>query len=152
MIIDDNFELSFNFKSAGVCQTYKVGDLPKESILALLQYGTRKGNDAVNSAAAANPEKNRVALVDEWLDKLIKGELGQANRTNEDAQFKAFVVQALKANGMQAKALKGLNLGQLLDLCADKMDATTDKAEKALRAKYAKVQEAIKAANEAFTI
>lgn len=153
MIIDDNFELMFNFKAAGVCQTFKVGDLPKESIMALLAYGTRKGNDAVNSAASVNPEKNRVELVDEWLDKLVKGELGQTSRAaNEDAAFKAFIVNVLKVNGASAKSLKGLKASELIALIAKKAGKTSEEVEAALKAKYEAQKEALKAAMECLNI
>lgn len=152
MIIDDNFEIVFNFKSAGVTRAYKVAELPQESVLALLQYGTRKGNDFVNSAAAADQTKDKRTLALEWLERLEKGELGTAARDHTDAAFKAFVVQTLKANGEQAKALKGLSLEQLLEIAAKKVGKEPMEIHDVLFDKYLDIQEAIKAATKAFTL
>lgn len=150
--LNNDIELTFSFKAAERVEKRKLGDLPINTILTLLQYGTRKGNDYVNSAFASEAnEKTRDELVTVFMDKVDSGDF-EATRDTSESDFKAFVVNVLKANGASAKSLKGLKASELIDLIALKANKPSAEVEKALKAKFEAQKAALKAAMESLKI
>ena len=126
--LNNDIELTFSFKAAERVEKRKIGDLPLNTILTLIQYGTRKGNDYVNSAFASEAnEKSRDELVTAFMDKVDSGDFETARDTSE-SDFKAFVVNVLKAN------------------------KPAEEVEKALKAKFEAQKAALKAAMESLKI
>lgn len=150
--LNNDIELTFTFKAAERIEKRKIGDLPLNTILTLIQYGTRKGNDYVNSAFASEAnEKSRDELVTAFMDKVDSGDFETARDTSE-SDFKAFVVNVLKANGASAKSLKGLKASELIALIALKANKPAEEVEKALKAKFEAQKAALKAAMESLKI
>ena len=86
-----NTTLTFKFVKAGIEKNYNLSELPEASILALLQYGTRKGNDFCNSAyAEPDNTRTREEIVNDWLGRLEKGDFNP-KRDNTDAGFKKYL-------------------------------------------------------------
>lgn len=92
-----NNELSFTFKSIETTKTIKIDELPEASIAVILDYGTRKLNDAVNSAFA-NPKnaKSREVIIEEIWKKLLNGTLGI--RQSVDTELRDFIIENLSSN------------------------------------------------------
>lgn len=150
--LNENFEITFSFKSAERVEKRKLGDLPINTILTLLQYGTRKGNDYVNSAFASETnDKSRDDLISAFMEKVDSGDF-EATRDTTESEFKAFVVNVLKANGASAKSLKGLKASELIALIALKANKPAEEVEKALKAKFEAQKAALKAAMESLKI
>lgn len=97
--------LTFNFKKAGITRNYKLGELPLKTIYALLQYGTRKGNDTVNSAFSEDQSKPRAVLVDEFCERLLSGNFGQRKTAGSSFEigFRNYLRNLLKNAGLPAK-------------------------------------------------
>lgn len=98
-------QLIFNFKSANESKTINIDDIPAESLAVILDYGTRKLNDMVNSTFAGDKNtKSREQIVEEvWL-KLVQGTIGI--RQNVDTELRDFIIDLLKNNGIPSDMLK----------------------------------------------
>ena len=104
-------KLTFNFKSAGICKEASITDFPPETIAALLNYGTRKLNDRVNSLyATPNNEKSREALVEQVYNEALAGKLAErkAPGSSEQNQFRDFILLYLRSQNVPAATLKPL--------------------------------------------
>lgn len=104
-------KLTFNFKSAGVYKEASITDFPPETIAALLDYGTRKLNDRVNSLyATPNNEKSREALVEQVYNEALAGKLAErkAPGSSEQNQFRDFILLYLRSQNVPAATLKPL--------------------------------------------
>lgn len=101
-------KLNFNFASTK--QNFEVSfeEMPAESIAILLEYGTRKLNDKVNSLFAS--EKNtatREQLIERVLGELKEGTLGERKNTSGgNTAFRDFIFSILRMIGKTAKELK----------------------------------------------
>lgn len=129
----ENIELVFNFKAAGVTEKRKLSDLPTKTVLTLLQYGTRKANDSVNSSF--NDEKNdktREELITDFMAKIDSGEFNPSRDTSE-SDFKAFVKKWLVIKGAPKKSLSGKSLDDMLAGIATKNKLDVAEVEKQLR-------------------
>lgn len=129
----ENIELVFNFKAAGVTEKRKLSDLPTKTVLTLLQYGTRKANDSVNSSF--NDEKNdktREELIADFMAKIDSGEFNPSRDTSE-SDFKAFVKKWLVIKGAPKKSLNGKSLDDMLTGIATKNKLDVAEVEKQLR-------------------
>lgn len=106
-----NNKLTFNFKSAGICKEASITDFPSETIAALLDYGTRKLNDRVNSLyATPNNEKPREALVEQVYNEALAGKLAErkAPGSSEQNQFRDFILLYLRSQNVPVATLKPL--------------------------------------------
>lgn len=106
-----NNKLTFNFKSAGLCKEAAITDFPPETIAVLLDYGTRKLNDRVNSLyATPNNEKTREALVEQVYNEALAGKLAErkAPGSSEQNQFRDFILLYLRSQNVPATTLKPL--------------------------------------------
>lgn len=104
-------KLTFNFKSAGICKEASITDFPPETIAALLDYGTRKLNDRVNSLyATPNNEKSREALVEQVYNEALAGKLAERKSPGsaEQNQFRDFILLYLRSQNVPAATLKPL--------------------------------------------
>ena len=104
-------KLTFNFKSAGICKEAAITDFPPETIAALLDYGTRKLNDRVNSLyATPTNEKPREALVEQVYNEALAGKLAERKvpGSSEQTQFRDFILLYLRSQNVPAAALKPL--------------------------------------------
>lgn len=138
-IILPNTTLTFKFVKAGIEKSYKLSDLPEASLLAILQYGTRKGNDFCNSAFAEEGNtRTREEIVNDWLARLEKGDF-TAKRESDDG-FKAYVKTVARKLGESEKGLKGLPLEDIISLIALRKGAPIDKIEEALRFQFERVK------------
>lgn len=100
-----NGQLTFNFKSANESKTIKIDDIPEESLAVILDYGTRKLNDMVNSAFAGDKNtKSREQIVEEAWSKMTHGTLGI--RQSVDTELRDFIIDLLKSNGIPSEMLK----------------------------------------------
>lgn len=152
IILDGETVLTFNFKASERTEKRKLSELPLKTIYTLLQYGTRKANDSVNSAFnTEGNEKTRDELIEAFMEKVDSGDFEAARDTTE-SDFKAFVVNVLKANGASAKSLKGLKADELIALIALKAKKPAEEVEKALKAKFEAQKAALKAAMESLSI
>lgn len=147
-----DFKLTFNFKGAGIVKSYRLDELPKESLLTILQYGTRKGNDFVNSAFAEDNSKLKEEYVSDFLKKLKSGDF---TRKESDGGFIKYLKGLLKACGETEKTLKDLKVPALIGkiaiykgLGADKHEAI----ENALRKKYQETLDAVKNALDGINV
>lgn len=110
-----NGQLTFNFKSANESKTINIEDIPAESLAVILDYGTRKLNDIVNSAFAGDKNtKTREQLVEEVWSKLIQGTLGL--RQSVDTELRDFTIDLLKNNGIPSDMLKNAKKQTPLDI------------------------------------
>lgn len=106
-----NNKLCFNFASAK--QNYEISfdEMPAESIAIILDYGTRKLNDKVNSLFAS--EKNtatREQLIVRVLGELKEGTLGERKAAaGGSTAFRDFIFSVLRGAGKTAKELKAFN-------------------------------------------
>ena len=104
-----NRELTFNFKSAGVSKTISIDMLPVETLAILLDYGTRKLNDKVNSLYADNPEPGRQAYVERVLQEAMDGKLGERRQAvSGNAGLRNYILTFIKNQGVPAKNLADL--------------------------------------------
>lgn len=106
-----NNKLNFNFASTKQNFEIDFDEIPAESIAIILEYGTRKLNDKVNSLYAN--EKNtatREQLIERVLGELKAGTLGERkNTTGGNAAFRDFIFAVLRGAGKTAKELKAYN-------------------------------------------
>lgn len=106
-----NNKLNFNFASTKQNFEVSFDDIPAESIAILLDYGTRKLNDKVNSLYAS--EKNtatRAQLIERVLGELKEGTLGERKNTaGTNTAFRDFIFAILRGAGKTAKELKAYN-------------------------------------------
>lgn len=106
-----NNKLNFNF--ASIKQNFEVSfdEIPAESIAIILDYGTRKLNDKVNSLFAN--EKNtatREQLIARVLGELKEGTLGERKTIpGGNTAFREFIFSILRGVGKSAKELKAYN-------------------------------------------
>lgn len=93
-------EVTINFKSANRIEKLNLSDLPIETIDFLLQGGTRKFNDMVNSKASAIKESGKTIeydkLVNEMMDKILSGNLSEMRTASTDKAFRDFLINQLK--------------------------------------------------------
>lgn len=112
-------KLTFNFKSAGVTKEIELRELATETIATLLDYGTRKLNDKVNSLYAANPEPGRAAYVERVWKEAIEGKLGERRMlVSGNAGLRNYIFTFLKSQNVPAKkieALKGLTPEKIVE-------------------------------------
>lgn len=110
-----NGQLVFNFKSANESKTINIDDIPAESLAVILDYGTRKLNDMVNSAFAGdNNTKSREQLVEEVWAKMTRGTIGI--RQNVDTELRDFTIDLLKNNGIPSDMLKNAKKQAPIDI------------------------------------
>lgn len=104
-----NGKLVFNFKSAGIVKEIDLLNLPVETLATLLDYGTRKLNDKVNSLYASNPEQSRESYVERvWLEA-IDGKLGERRQAvSGNAGLRNYILTFIKNQGVPAKNLADL--------------------------------------------
>lgn len=134
-----NTSLTFKFVKAGIEKTYKLSDLPEASLIALLNYGTRKGNDFCNSAFAEEGNtKSRKELVEDWLKRLETGDFSP--KRESDDGFKAYVKTCARKLGESDKSLKGLSLEEIIALIALRKGAPVDKVEETLHFQFERVK------------
>ena len=106
-----NNKLNFNFASTK--QNFEIGfdEIPAESIAIILDYGTRKLNDKVNSLYA-NEKNNatREQLIARVLGELKEGTLSERKNTaGGNTAFRDFIFSILRGAGKSAKELKAYN-------------------------------------------
>lgn len=101
-------KLVFNFQSAGVQKEISLDDLPEETIAILLDYGTRKLNDKVNSLyASPKNEATREELVERVMSEALEGRLGERRVVSSgNTGFRDYILSFLRAKGVTAKMLK----------------------------------------------
>lgn len=103
-----NNKLNFNFASTKQNFEISFDEIPAESIAIILDYGTRKLNDKVNSLFAN--EKNtatREQLIARVLGELKEGSLGERKATTGgNTAFRDFIFSILRGAGRTAKELK----------------------------------------------
>lgn len=101
-------KLVFNFQSAGIQKEIALDDLPEETIAILLDYGTRKLNDKVNSLyASPKNDKSREELVERVLSEALEGRLGERRVVSSgNTGFRDYILSFLRAKGVSAKMLK----------------------------------------------
>lgn len=96
---------AFEFHNGGKDYHTALDDLHDDSILAIIRYGKRMFNDAVNSAKNQGKEPEEFAK--EWLDKAAKGQLGTrtggARLSPLAKALREIVVEYLRAAGWDAK-------------------------------------------------
>lgn len=106
-----NNKLNFNFASTKQNFEISFDEMPAESIAIILDYGTRKLNDKVNSLFAN--EKNtatREQLIERVLGELKEGTLSERKNTSgENTAFRDFIFSILRRAGKGAKELKAYN-------------------------------------------
>lgn len=106
-----NNQLTFNFASTKQNFEISFEEIPAESIAIILDYGTRKLNDKVNSLFAS--EKNtatREQLIERVLSELKEGTLGERKTSAAgNTAFRDFIFSILRGAGKTAKELKAYN-------------------------------------------
>ena len=90
--INTNLEsISINFASANRVESLNIADLPVETIDYLLQGGTRKFNDSINSKVAdlkkQGVEYDINGLIDDLLVKIKSGDLSESRKADPDKAF-----------------------------------------------------------------
>lgn len=103
-------KLVFNFQSAKMQKEIALDELPEETIAILLDYGTRKLNDKVNSLFA-NPknDKTREELVERVWEEALEGRLGERRVVSSgNAEFRNYILSFLRSKGVASKMLKPL--------------------------------------------
>lgn len=102
-----DYKLSFNFKSAGEEHTCYLWDLPSETIACLLDYGTRRLNDKVNSLYAANSEPGRASYVKRVMQEALEGKLGERRAASSgNVGLRNYILTFIKAQNVPAKELE----------------------------------------------
>lgn len=110
-----NGQLTFNFKSANESKTIKIEDIPEESLAVILDYGTRKLNDMVNSAFAGDKNtKSREQLVEEVWAKMTSGTIGI--RQIVDTELRDFIIDLLKNKEIPSDMLKNAKKQAPIDI------------------------------------
>lgn len=106
-----NNQLNFNFASTKQNFAISFDEIPAESIAIILDYGTRKLNDKVNSLFANEKNKaTREQLIERVLGELKEGSLGERKTTTGgNAAFRDFILAILRGAGKTAKELKAYN-------------------------------------------
>lgn len=140
--------ISINFASANRIETLSIADLPTETIDYLLQGGTRKFNDSINSKVAdlkkQNVEYDINALIDDLLDKIKAGDLAESRKADPDKAFKDFVLSQLKLAGIKSdilKPVKGATVKVILQTAKPTLtDEQTDKLIGNFKKKYDAMQ------------
>ena len=101
-------KLVFNFQSAGIQKEIALDDLPEETLAILLDYGTRKLNDKVNSLyASPKNDKSREELVERVMSEALEGRLGERRVVSSgNTGFRDYILSYLRARGVSAKMLK----------------------------------------------
>lgn len=101
-------KLVFNFQSAGVQKEIELDILPAETIAILLDYGTRKLNDKVNSLyASPKNTSSREELVERVWKEALEGKLGERRTVSSgNTGFRDYILSFLRAKGVSAKMLK----------------------------------------------
>ena len=101
-------KLIFNFKSAGITKEVALSDFPPETIAVLLDYGTRKLNDRVNSLyAMPSNEASREQLVERVWREALEGKLGERKQQSAGhVGFRNFILAYLRAHGARAAYLE----------------------------------------------
>ena len=103
-------KLVFNFQSAKMQKEVCIDELPEETIAILLDYGTRKLNDKVNSLFA-NPknDKSREELVERVWAEALEGKLGERRAISSgNTEFRNYILSFLRSKGVASKMLKPL--------------------------------------------
>ena len=103
-----DYTLHFNFKSAGVEKDCRISDLPPETLAILLDYGTRKLNDKVNSLYAMDSnELPRSALVERVWAEALEGRLGERRaQSSGHVGLRNYILAYLRQHGATAKKLE----------------------------------------------
>ena len=101
-------KLCFNFKSAGMTKEAALDDFPPETIALLLDYGTRKLNDRVNSLyAMPSNEATREQLVERVWAEALEGKLGERRQQSAGhVGFRNYILAYLRAHGAKAAYLE----------------------------------------------
>lgn len=103
-----DYTLHFNFKSAGLVKDCRLADLPAETLAILLDYGTRKLNDKVNSLYAMDSnELPRSALVERVWAEALEGRLGERRaQSSGHVGLRNYILSYLRQHGATAKKLE----------------------------------------------
>lgn len=127
--------ISINFASANRVESLQIADLPTETIDYLLQGGTRKFNDSINSKVAdlkkQGAEYDINSLIDDLIEKIKTGDLSESRKASPDSAFKNFVLGQLRLAGIKAdilKQVKGATVKVILQTV--KPGLTEEKADK----------------------
>lgn len=106
-----NNKLNFNFASTKQNFEISLDEIPAESIAIILDYGTRKLNDKVNSLFASEKNKaTREQLIERVLGELKAGTLGERKTSaGANTAFRDFILAILRGAGKTAKELKAYN-------------------------------------------
>lgn len=103
-----DYTLHFNFKSAGIVKDCKLHELPPQTLAILLDYGTRKLNDKVNSLYAMDSnEQSREALVERVWEEALQGKLGERRaQSSGHVGLRNYILAYLRQHGATAKKLE----------------------------------------------
>ena len=140
--------ISINFASAQRVESLQISELPIETIDYLLQGGTRKFNDSINSKVAdlrKNGETFDInTLINDLIEKIKTGDLAESRKADPDKAFKDFVISQLKLAGVKSevlKAVKGATVKVILQTVKpDLTDEKTDKLIANFKKKYDQMQ------------
>lgn len=140
--------ISINFESAKRVETLNIEELPVATIDYLLQGGTRKFNDSINSKVADLKKRGAEYSIDELIDSLIDkikaGDLTESRKADPDKAFKDFLIGQLKLAGIKSdvlKDVKGATVKVILQTAKpDLTDEQTDKLIGNFRKKYDQMQ------------
>ena len=126
-----DYTLHFNFKSAGIVKDCKLHELPPQTLAILLDYGTRKLNDKVNSLYAMDSnEQTREALVDRVWDEALQGKLGERRAQSfGHVGLRNYILAYLRQHGATAKKLEPFK-GATPQAIINTIYATKDEAGK----------------------
>ena len=105
-----NNKLSFNFQSIGEVKEISIDEIPVESLAVILQYGTRKLNDRVNSIyGTPKNEETREAIVKRVWNEMLEGKLSE-RRSPATGQkgFRDWILNFLKLGGIKSDILNTL--------------------------------------------
>ena len=140
--------ITINFASANRIESLNIADLPTETIDYLLQGGTRKFNDSINSKVAdlkkQNIEYDINALINDLIEKIKSGDLAESRKADPEKAFKDFVLSQLKLAGIKSevlKSVKGATVKVILQTA--KPTLTDDQTEKLIgnfKKKYDQMQ------------
>lgn len=141
--INTNLEsISINFASANRVESLNIADLPTETIDYLLQGGTRKFNDSINSKVAdlkkQGAEYDINNLIDDLLTKIKSGDLSESRKADPDKAFKDFVLSQLKLAGIKADVLKDVKGATVKVILQTAKPALTDEQTEKLIANFRK--------------
>lgn len=151
VVLSGHTNLTFNFKKSNYSFSARVGDLPQDSVEAILTYGTRKGNDRINSRFGKDANgkviqedttENRMKEIQAFKTALFNGTLDK--RDTDDKEFKAYIKEICKTAGFADKALSGQNVVGLIGLILKKkgIENTSETVKKAYENLYAKYEQA----------